>query len=93
MKSLRIDILGDNRAHIVSDVGDGTSYDLHVIPDVYGGDLVIWTSTGDVYRVFSDSDREDLDIKHLNRQCEENKWTRKAIIKTMAYFYKEGGFI
>jgi len=89
---IRIDIVGDFRAHIDAQPGDGTRYHLHVIPDMYGGVLAIWTSTGDVYRVFENSNRDDLDIKHLNRNCDENKYTRKAIIKIMSQFFNEGGF-
>tara|TARA_B110000444_G_scaffold260592_1_gene308186 strand:+ start:1152 stop:1454 length:303 start_codon:yes stop_codon:yes gene_type:complete len=89
---ISIDILGDNRAHIIASPGDGTRYDLHVIPDVYGGDLVIWTSTGEVYRVFEKNSGENLDLKYLNRK-EDNKWTSEAIVQIMKVFYAHGGFI
>lgn len=60
-----------NIRHIIFSPGDGTRYDIVLVPDPYGGILVIWPGQS-TWRYY-----EGDYLKWLHGK--ENEWTRKAI--------------
>ena len=47
---------------------DGTRYDLHLVEDVYGGTIVAWTSTGMMWRFYTNP----YEIKALSKNCNDH---------------------
>tara|TARA_Y100001963_G_scaffold143363_1_gene214160 strand:+ start:54 stop:299 length:246 start_codon:yes stop_codon:yes gene_type:complete len=60
-----------NIRHIIFQPGDGTNYDIVLVPDPYGGILAIWPGNS-TWRYY-----EGEYLKFLHGV--ENAWTRKAI--------------
>ena len=68
--------------NIDSEPGDGTRYDLAVCNDPNGGYLIVWPSSGEVWRGFKDGE-----IKTLSKEV--NPYSTKAIQKIWNTFLNE----
>ena len=53
--------------HVVFQL-DGTRYDLHLVEDVYGGTIVVWTTTGMMWRFYTNP----YEIKALSKNCNKH---------------------
>lgn len=74
-------------AHVSAQPGDGTFYSLVLTVDPYGGILVVWPSTGEVWRYYP----ADYELVVLTRH-DVNPYSTKAVKDIMGELNVKGMF-